>query len=152
MFFQLKNAKERFRFYRGLLSSSMGLSPEQVISDASLNRACIIDLKDYLHTELKEDSVVYNAGKSRTHLAFIRIEKAVVVAAITLTLLFSTAMVANAQFKEKVIAWVVKIFEKYSIFEFQSDGENTQTDLQSYKPAYFLMEQNCRKRRYRTLG
>ena len=55
---------------------------------------------------------------------------------ITITLLFSTAMVANAQFREKVIAWVVETFEKYSIFELQSDGENTQPDLQSYKPAY----------------
>ena len=45
-------------------------------------------------------------------------------------------MVASAQFREKVIAWVVETFEKYSIFELQSDGENTQSDLQSYKPTY----------------
>jgi len=48
--------KGRFRFYRELLSTSMGLSSEQVISDASLNRACKIAMKDYLRTELKEDS------------------------------------------------------------------------------------------------
>ena len=34
-FFQMKNTKGRFRFYRELLSSSMGLNSEQVISDAS---------------------------------------------------------------------------------------------------------------------
>lgn len=52
-FFQMKNTKGRFRFYRELLSSSMGLSSEQMISDASLNRACKIAMKDYLRTELK---------------------------------------------------------------------------------------------------
>ena len=31
---------------------------------------------------------------------------------------------------------LVETFEKYSIFELQSDGENTQSDLQSYKPTY----------------
>ena len=41
-----------------------------------------------------------------------------------------------AQFREKVITWVVETFEKYSIFELKSDGENTQPDLQSYKPTY----------------
>ncbi|MFR5187991.1 MAG: DUF4367 domain-containing protein [Agathobacter rectalis] len=135
-FFQMKNAKGRFRFYRELLSTSMGLSSEQVISDASLNRACKIAMKDYLRTELKEDAAVNSTGKSRTHIVFRRFGKAVAVAAITITLLFSTAMVANAQFREKVIARVVETFEKYSIFELQSDGENTQPDLQSYKPAY----------------
>ena len=134
--FQIKNAKGRFRFYRDLLSSSMGLDSEQVVSDASLNHACKIAMKDYLRTELKEDSAASSAGKSRTHIVFRRFGKAVAVAAITITLLFSTAMVANAQFREKVITWVVETFEKYSIFELKSDVENTQPDLQSYKPTY----------------
>jgi len=134
--FQMKNTKGRFRFYRELLSSSMDLCSEQVISDASLNHACKIAMKDYLRTELKEDSAASSVGKSRTNIVFRRFGKAVAVAAITITLLFSTAMVANAQFREKVIAWVVETFEKYSIFELQSDGENTQPDLQSYKPTY----------------
>ncbi len=112
----------------------MGLSSEQVISDASLNHACKIAMKDYLRTELKEDSAASSVEKSRTYIVFRRFGKAVAVAAITITLLFSTAMVANAQFREKVIARVVETFEKYSIFELQSDGENTQPDLQSYKP------------------
>lgn len=135
-FFQLENAKGRFRFYRELLSSNMGFSSAQVISDDSLNQACRIAMKTYLRMELKEDPAANSAGKRRTHIAFRRFGKAVAVAAITITLLFSTAMVANAQFREKVIAWVVETFEKYSIFELQSDGENIQPDLQSYKPTY----------------
>lgn len=135
-FFKLKNAKGRFCFYRELLCSSMGLNSKQVISDASLNHACKIAMKDYLRTELKEDSAVSSEGKSQTHIAFRRLGKAIAVATITLTLLFSTAMAANAQFRKKVIAWVVETFEKYSIFELQSDGEHTQADLQSYQPTY----------------
>ena len=95
-----------------------------------------IAMKDYLRTELKEDSAVSSAGKSRAHIAFRRLGKAIAVATITLTLLFSTAMAANAQFRKKVIAWVVEIFENYSIFELQSDGEHTQAGLQSYQPTY----------------
>ena len=103
-FFQLENAKGRFRFYRELLSSNMGFSSAQVISDDSLNQACRIAMKTYLRMELKEDPAANGAGKRRTHIAFRRFGKAVAVAAITITLLFSTAMVANAQFREKVIA------------------------------------------------
>lgn len=136
MFFRLKNAKGCFRFYRNLLSSSMGLSADQIISETSFSQACKIALKEYLHTELKEDAGVYRAEKNRTHIAFRRIGRAVAVAVVTLTLLFSTYMVVNAQFREKVIAWVVETFEKYSIFELKSNGDNTQPDLQSYKPTY----------------
>ena len=93
-------------------------------------------MKDYLRTELKEDAAVSSTGKIRTHIVFRRFGKAVAVAAITITLLFSTAMVTNAKIREKVIAWIVETFEKYSIFELQSDGENTKPDLQSYKPTY----------------
>ena len=97
-------------------------------SDISLNHACKIVMKDYLRTELKEDSAASSAEKSRTYIVFRRFGKAVAVAAITITLLFSTAMVANAQFREKVIAWVVETFEKYSIFELQSNAENTKIE------------------------
>lgn len=84
MFFQMKNAKGRFRFYRNLLSSSMGLSSEQVLSDASLEQACKIALKNYLSMELKEDSVVYSGRKNQIYIVFRGIGKAVAVAAITL--------------------------------------------------------------------
>lgn len=134
MFFQLKNVKGRFRFYSKLLSSSMGLDAAQLISETSFDRACKIALKDYLRTELKEDSSGSMAGKIRTHIAFRRVGRAVAVVAVTLTLLLSTCMVANAQFREMVIAWVVETFEKYSIFELKSDGDNAQLDLRSYKP------------------
>ena len=135
MFFHLKNAKGRFRFYRALLSSCMGLAENQMISDASFSKACKAALKNYLRAELKDDAPNSTTDKSRKlYLPRRKIGRVVAAAAITIALLFSTSMVANAQFREKVIDWVIETFEKYSIFELKSDGENAQPDLRSYKP------------------
>lgn len=136
LLFQLNNAKERLGFYSDLLSSSIGLDAEQQISDASLACACKIAMKKYLRTELKEDAGIDSTGKSRTRIAFRCIGKTAAVAAITVTLLFSTAMVTNAQFREKVIAWVIEKFEEYSIFSLQGDGKIEPANLQSYKFTY----------------
>jgi len=135
-FFQMKNAKGRFRFYRELLSTSMGLSSEQVISDASLNRACKIAMKDYLRTELKEDAAVSSTGKSRTHIVFRRFGKAVAVAAITITLLFSTAMVTNGKIREKVIAWIVETFKNTVSLNCKATGKHQSPICRAYKPTY----------------
>ena len=117
MFFHLENAKGRFRFYKELLSSSMGVEAGCMISDDTFVKACHIALKGYLHNELEADADDEAAGNNRTHIAIRKVWKTVAVAAITLTLLFSTCMVANAQFRERVISWVIETFEKYSIFE-----------------------------------
>lgn len=136
MFFQLKNAKGQFRFYSELLSSCMGLAENQMISDASFSKACKAALKNYLRAELKEGIFDKTYKRSKLSVPPRKIGKAVAVAVITLTLLFSTCMVANAQFREKVIAWVIETFEKYSVFELRSDGETERSDLHSYKPTY----------------
>lgn len=136
MFFHLKNAKGQFRFYSELLSSCMGLAENQMISDASLSKACKAALMQYMRTELKEGIFDKTYKRSKLSVPLRKIGKAVAVAVITLTLLFSTCMVANAQFREKVIAWVIETFEKYSVFELRSDGETERSDLHSYKPTY----------------
>lgn len=136
MFFHLKNAKGQFRFYCALLSSCMGLAENQMISDASFSKACKAALKNYLRAELKEGIFDKTYKRSKLSVPLRKIGKAVAVAVITLTLLFSTCMVANAQFREKVIAWVIETFEKYSVFELRSDGETERSDLHSYKPTY----------------
>lgn len=136
MFFQLKNAKGHFRFYCALLSSCMGFAENQMISDASFSKACKAALKNYLRAELKEGIFDKTYKRSKLSVPPRKIGKAVAVAVITLTLLFSTCMVANVQFREKVIAWVIETFEKYSVFELRSDGETERSDLHSYKPTY----------------
>ena len=108
-FFQLKNAKGRFRFYQELLSSCMGVNADT------------------------DDKTV---GNNRTHIVFRKVWKTVAVAAITLTLLFSTAMVANAQFRERVVSWVIETFEKYGIFELHGDELDEPQDLTEYQAGY----------------
>lgn len=135
-FFQLKNAKGRFRFYQELLSSCMGVNTGQMISDDAFGSACHIALKEYLHNELEADTDDKTAGNSRTHIVFRKVWKTVAVAAITLTLLFSTVMVANAQFRERVISWVIETFEKYSIFELHGDELDEPQDLTEYQAGY----------------
>lgn len=132
MFFHLENAKGRFRFYKELLSSSMGVEAGCMISDDTFVKACHIALKCYLHNELEADADDEAAGNNRTHIAFRKVWKTVAVAAITLTLLFSTCMVANAQFRERVISWVIETFEKYSIFELHGDELDEPQDLTEY--------------------
>ena len=70
MFFHLENAKGRFRFYKELLSSSMGVEAGHMISDDTFGKACHITLKDYLRNELEADTDDKAAGNSRTHIAF----------------------------------------------------------------------------------
>ena len=135
-FFQLKNAKGRFRFYQELLSSCMGVNAEQMISDDAFGSACHIALKEYLHNELEADTDDKTVGNNRTHIVFRKVWKTVAVAAITLTLLFSTVMVANAQFRERVISWVIETFEKYSIFELHGDELDEPQDLTEYQAGY----------------
>ncbi len=136
MFFHLENAKGRFRFYKELLSSSMGVEAGRMISDDTFGKACHIALKGYLHNEIEADADDEAAGNSRTHIAFRKVWKTVAVAAITLTLLFSTCMVANAQFRERVISWVIETFEKYSIFELHGDELDEPQDLIEYQAGY----------------
>ena len=89
-----------------------------------------------MRNELEADTDDKAAGNSRTHIAFRKVWKTVAVAAITLTLLFSTCMVANAQFRERVISWVIETFEKYSIFELHGDELDEPQDLTEYQAGY----------------
>ena len=64
MFFHLENAKGRFRFYKELLSSSMGVEAGCMIPDDTFVKACHIALKGYLHNELEEDADDEAAGNN----------------------------------------------------------------------------------------
>lgn len=139
-FFHLKNAKGRFRFHKRLLSSCMGFDEDHMISDTTFGTACNSALKKYLHNELETDAKDDAAGMSRTYIAFRRVGRTVAVVAVTLAMLFSICMVANAQFRERVISWVVETFEKYSIFELNTDGQDERQDLMDYQTTYLPAE------------
>lgn len=61
--FGLENAKGRFRFYRQLLSSSMGLDEGCIIADDPLEKACQIAMENYLHTEFEESGQPHKVRK-----------------------------------------------------------------------------------------
>ena len=136
-FFEVQNAKGRFRYYRELLSACMGLEQNQVISDASFRAACKTALKEYLRCEMDEEEALASDAekRSRPRLTFKRIWRSVAIAAIIACMIFSTVMVANADIREKVITWVVETFERYSLFELKRDDPTLQ-DLRSYKFTY----------------
>lgn len=75
MFFHLENAKGRFRFYKELLSSSIGVEAGCMISDDTFVKACHIALKGYLHNELEADADDEAAGNNWTHIAFRHIHR-----------------------------------------------------------------------------
>lgn len=75
MFFHLENAKGHFRFYKELLSSSMGVEAGCMISDDTFVKACHIALKGYLHNELEADADDEAAGNNRTHIAIRKVWK-----------------------------------------------------------------------------
>lgn len=136
LFFNLENARGKLRYYSRLLSEIMGLNTDQVISEASFTRSCALAMKSYLHNALKAEPNVSTMQSRRVSMTWGRIRRVAAVAAITVALLFSTSMAANAQFREKVITWVIETFEKYSIFELKSDETDLQPDLQDFIPTY----------------
>lgn len=136
MFFDMENAKGKLKFYSRLLSEIMGLGTDQVISEASLTRSCALAMKNYLHNALKAQTDAGTIRSRRMPTTFGRIRRAAAAAAIAVAVLFSASMAANAQFREKVITWVIETFEKYSIFELKSDETDLQPDLQDFIPTY----------------
>ena len=134
--FQVKNAKGRFRFFSRLLSACMGLEETQRISDASLAKACNQAMRIYLRRELKESAGGDWGENSRINSVFQRIGRIAAIAAISFTVLFSTSMAANAQFREKVVTLAMETFEKYSLFELKSTEDPAQQDLRIYQPSY----------------
>lgn len=120
-----ENAKGRFRYYRRLLSDCMGLRKNEQISDASLERACKIVMDDYLRDEMGDadetSKVVFFKGKR----AFKTIRRTLAIAALIAALMFTMLMAASADFRERVIAWIVETYEKYSVFEVK-DSKSTE--------------------------
>ena len=136
-FFEVQNAKGRFRYYRELLSACIELEKNQVISDTSFRAACKTALKEYLRRETDEEEAPAAEAEKRPRprLTFKRIWRSAAIAAIIACMMFSTLMVANADIRERVITWVVETFEKYSLFELKRDDPTLQ-DLRSYTLTY----------------
>jgi hypothetical protein len=134
-FYQIKNAKGDLLYCRKLLSFIMNVKGG-LISDNSMRQACNMALKEYLDKEFyaTEQQIIFLHPKIRMSLK--KLARRVTVAAIVAAMTFSTMMIANADFRERVVSWAVETFEKYSIFELKSDESPTIQGLQQYAPHY----------------
>ena len=131
LLYETLNAKGQFRYYRKLLSEAMGVESGALISDISLRCACELALEaQELPAENKQTH-----GLQKT-LLFKNIIRRVAIAAIIVTLAFSTLMIASASFRELVINWVIETFDEFSIFELDSGDNFGELTLQSYTPEY----------------
>lgn len=136
IFFQIENSNGYLLYYLKLLGMIMGLSEGQLISDEIMKQACKAALKQYLKKEFYVDNHI-GLSQHRNKVGLKKLAKRVAVAAIIATMSFSTMMVANAEFREKIISWIIVTFEKYSIFELKSDNDApTMENLQKYIPSY----------------
>lgn len=135
-FFQLKDTKEDFDFYRELLSRSIGLEKKQVISEKAFRKACRKALKKYLSIELKENGKIDVTEKNQSVIILRKMVRAVASVAIMMTLLFSTSMVVNAEFREKVVTWMMETFDKFSVFQLNSHENGSSNDLTRYCISY----------------
>ncbi|WP_312908169.1 DUF4367 domain-containing protein [Tissierella praeacuta] len=97
---------------------------------------CKIALKEYMEQEVNSDENAKVVLLPTFAKNIKKIRKSIAVAACIIIMTFSVTMVANAEFREKVISWVIETFEKYSIFELKDDKKLTIRELQKYSPQY----------------
>lgn len=135
IFFQIENSNGYLLYYLKLLGMIMGLSEGQLISDEIMKQACKAALKQYLKKEFYVNNQI-GLSQHRKKVGLKKLAKRVAVAAIIATMSFSTMMVANAEFREKIISWIIVTFEKYSIFELKNDDAPTIENLQKFIPSY----------------
>lgn len=136
LFYQIQHPKALLRYYKHLLSYDAGEKEFKRISDSSFRDACNIALHKYLAQELSADQYQPILFMPKTRSTFRKIAQKVAIAAIIAMMSFSTMMVANAEFRQRVVSWVIETFEKYSIFELKSDDMPTIQELENYKPSY----------------
>lgn len=138
-FYGVEDAKGRFRFYRKLLSSCMGLGEKELISDASLKEACGIVMNEYLKDEAAEAPEAEDSGKvvpMRGGRRIRTIGRALLIAALLATLLLGMLMAVSAKVRERVVNWFVEEHKEYSVFEVKQDVDRSLLDPRDYTFTY----------------
>lgn len=135
-FFDIKNPSGYLFHYRKVISCFAGCSENEILSSSSMTAICKIALKDYMKQEVKLDENTKVVFLSKCAQNIKKIGKSIAVAACIAIMTFSATMVVNAEFRGKVVSWVIEIFEKYSIFELKNDEKLTIQELQKYTPQF----------------
>lgn len=119
------NSNWHYQHYTAILCHHIHLNDDTIISDSSLKKICKLTLKKYLNQEFYT---------KRIHI--LNSAKKILIAAIIASMSFSTILACNSEIREKIFTWIVRAFEKYSIFELKSSEKNTDINLELYFPNY----------------
>jgi len=124
---EIENVIGKLRYIQKMLSAFMGLENSWV-DDNSMKKACEIalieDIKDYDNTlalhkpnyfktfrrKLKDIKIKQNPNN-----IFMLMAKRVAIFMLVCILSFSAVLAVNAETREKVFAWIIEAFEKFSI-------------------------------------
>lgn len=137
-FFNIENADGYLRYYRKLLSRLVGLADGTVVSEDSLEKSCKRAIKAYVkrETQVNEHNGKILFFPKALSRMFIALPRQAAIILITVLIGISVTLTVNAEFRQKVISWVVEIFETYGIFEIKGEKEPDMAVLQTYKPTY----------------
>lgn len=132
LFYGIEDAKALLQYYKSLLSYLMGVNQGALISDDTFENASKIALEEYLVNEIGQNEI-----RPTHHGSFGRkFVKSVIVAAIITTISFSAVLITHAEFREKVTAWLIEQFDKYSIFQLGSNEQSDIQELERFTPHY----------------
>lgn len=137
-FFNIESSAGCLRYYRKLLSRLIGLADGTVVSEKSLDKSCKRAIKTYVKRETQvneRDGKVLFFPKTVSRM-FRALSRQAVIILITVLIGISVTLTVNAEFREKVISWVIEIFETYGIFELKGEKEPDMAILQTYRPTY----------------
>lgn len=137
-FFNIENADGYLRYYRKLLSRLVGLADGTVVSEDLLEKSCKKAVKAYVKREIqvneRDGKILFFPKVLSRMLRALPRQAAIIL--ITVLIGISVTLTVNAEFRQKVISWVVEIFETYGIFEIKGEKEPDMAVLQTYKPTY----------------
>ena len=74
--------------------------------------------------------------KAKRRPMWVTVARAAAMIALACVLTFGTLMAASAEFRERVIQWIVETYEKYSVFEVKDDKNAATADPLAYTFSY----------------
>lgn len=136
IFFDAPQAKAELRYGIKLLSDAMGLMSHETLSRESLTKGCKMALKEYIRNETFAQEEKAVLIPNRILQSFKIMAKQVAIFLLVVLTILGGAISVNADFRERVIRWMIQTFKEYSAFEMRSTETKTAEELKKYQPRY----------------
>ncbi|MBR0092095.1 MAG: DUF4367 domain-containing protein [Lachnospiraceae bacterium] len=128
---------ERLQYYKNILSSVYCRDDNVRIREEAFflatKHAMEIDMAQTERDASKTSIIQTRRWMSR---AVNMAVKGVAAAVIIMAIGFTAAITTNAEFREKVVEWLIETFQEFSSFKTVSEAEITMDDLRSYQITY----------------